>query len=304
MTTEFTTPGPTYTFDHSINTVSFSAGLNYKLSNNFALYGRYSQGAKAPDMGLFTEIDTRFEEANTEVKAQKTQQFELGLKARSGRTNFFVTPFYSILSNVYAPQLGQETADLNSTYTAAPLYNKYETYGLELESNVNIARHFDVRGVLTLQKSEAVEFKAWIFNQNGVADDAIQDFSGNKTDNSANVIASITPTYSTDKFYASLNWYYLGQRAANVANAFDMPAYNQFNLTMGYDFTRKFRLSVNINNLFNQIGVMGWSAPGGFPAALDRQGFTKEILAANPNAVYSTLSIPPRAYFLTAAYKF
>jgi hypothetical protein len=49
---------------------------------------------------------------------------------------------------------------------------------------------------------------------------------------------------------------------------------------------------------------MGWSAPGGFPAALDRQGFTKDMLAANPNAVYSTLSLPPRAYFLTVRYKF
>lgn len=298
------TAGPAYNFDHSINTVSFSGGLNYKITNNFALYGRYSQGAKAPDMGLFTEIDTYFEEANTEVKAQKTQQFELGLKARSGRTNFFVTPFFSILSNVYSAQLGQQTEDLNSTYTGAPLYNEYQTYGIELESNVNVTRHFDVRGVLTLQKSEAVKFQAWIFNQNGIADDVIQDFSGNETDNAANLILSITPTYSTDKLYASLNWYYMGKRAANVANTFELPAYNQFNLSLGYDFTKQFRLSANVNNLFNQIGVMGWSAPGGFPAALDRQGFTKEILAANPNAVYSTLSIPPRAYFLTAAYKF
>ncbi|MEM6320274.1 MAG: hypothetical protein AAF960_21575 [Bacteroidota bacterium] len=51
-------------------------------------------------------------------------------------------------------------------------------------------------------------------------------------------------------------------------------------------------------------GIMGWSAPDGFPAALDRQGVTSADLAANPNAVYSTLSIPPRAYFMTLIYKF
>jgi iron complex outermembrane recepter protein len=49
---------------------------------------------------------------------------------------------------------------------------------------------------------------------------------------------------------------------------------------------------------------MAWSATGGFPPALDRQGFTKAQLDANPNAVYSTLSLPPRAYFLTVSYKF
>jgi hypothetical protein len=51
-------------------------------------------------------------------------------------------------------------------------------------------------------------------------------------------------------------------------------------------------------------GVLGWSGPGGFPAALNRQGFTKEYVAANPNAVYSTQGSMPRAYFITASYKF
>jgi outer membrane receptor protein involved in Fe transport len=34
-----------------------SAGLNYKLSDNYALYGRYSQGNKAPDMGIYVGVD-------------------------------------------------------------------------------------------------------------------------------------------------------------------------------------------------------------------------------------------------------
>ncbi|MEN9909692.1 MAG: hypothetical protein RLZZ540_2841 [Bacteroidota bacterium] len=96
----------------------------------------------------------------------------------------------------------------------------------------------------------------------------------------------------------------MGKRAANVPNAFELPAYNQTNLNLGYNLTSKLQLQANINNLFNQLGVMGWSAPGGFPAALDRQGFTKEQLNANANVVYSTLSLPARAYFITATYKF
>jgi iron complex outermembrane recepter protein len=40
------------------------------------------------------------------------------------------------------------------------------------------------------------------------------------------------------------------------------------------------------------------------PAALNRQGFTKDYIAANPNAVYSTQGSMPRAYFLTMSYKF
>ena len=96
----------------------------------------------------------------------------------------------------------------------------------------------------------------------------------------------------------------MGTRAANVANAFELPAFTQSNLAAGYEINKALRLSLNINNLFNQIGVMSWSAPGVFPASLDRQGFTKAKLEANPNVVYSTVSIPPRSFFLSVNYHF
>jgi hypothetical protein len=49
---------------------------------------------------------------------------------------------------------------------------------------------------------------------------------------------------------------------------------------------------------------MSWSPPGGYPAALDRQGFTKEKLAANPEATFSIICIQPRSFFLTFSYLF
>jgi hypothetical protein len=49
---------------------------------------------------------------------------------------------------------------------------------------------------------------------------------------------------------------------------------------------------------------MGWQGPGGFPAALNRDGFSPEFIANNPNATFSTQGSMPRAYFLTATYKF
>ena len=96
----------------------------------------------------------------------------------------------------------------------------------------------------------------------------------------------------------------MGSRQANVPNAFKLPAFTTLDLTFGYDFSKKFGLQANINNLLNTYGVMGWSGPGGFPAALDRQGFSKAYIDANPNAVYSTQGSMPRAFFLTASYKF
>ena len=51
---------------------------------------------------------------------------------------------------------------------------------------------------------------------------------------------------------------------------------------------------------------MSWSRPGSFLQALDRQGFTKAMYndAVKTNTPYSTVSIPARAYFITATFKF
>ncbi len=295
----------TYSYkDKKVSTFSFSAGLNYKYSDNQAVYARFSQGSKAPDLDMFINVNTAFGAANLNPIAQKVQQVEVGYKLKSGNTNLFVTPFFSILSNVPQQTVGQETADLSSIYALPVLYNKITTKGIEIEANHNFTKDFSVRAVATFQQSTATVFQTWITGANGKTDDVIQDFSGNETDNNARAIFRLSPSYNKGKFYSSLDFSYMGKRAANVPNAFSLPAFNQTNLNLGYNLSSKFQLQANINNLFNQNGIMGWSAPGGFPAALDRQGFTKARLEANPNAVYSTLSLPPRAYFLTISYKF
>ncbi|MNS78315.1 Vitamin B12 transporter BtuB [compost metagenome] len=297
--------GATYSYSNQeIPTFSFSGGLNYKYADNQAVYARYSQSSKAPDMSMFINVDTRFAADNLNPIAQDIQQFEMGYKLKAGKTNLFLTPFYSIMSNVPQQSTGQETAEIETSYLTPVLYNKFRTMGIEVEAIQDFTEKFSVRAVATFQDSKAVEYKTWDLGANGSDDDTIKDFSGNETDNSANVILRISPTYNSGKFYSSLDFSYMGKRAANVANAFELPAYNQSNLNLGYNLTAHWQLQANINNLFNQMGVMGWSAPGGFPASLDRQSFTKEDLAANPDAVYSTMSLPSRAFFLTATYKF
>jgi iron complex outermembrane recepter protein len=295
----------TYSYkDVKVSTLSFSGGLNYKLSENQAIYARYSQGNKAPDLDMFVNVNTAFGAANLNPIAQKVEQIEIGYKLKTGATTLFLTPFLSVLSNVPQQTLGQETADITTTYNLPVLYNKFTTSGIEIEANHHFTNSFSLRAVATFQSSTATEFKTWIVGNNGKADDKIQDFSGNETDNNASAIIRISPTYASGKFFGSLDFSYMGKRAANVPNAFTLPAFSQTNLNLGYSISPKLGLQANINNILNQNGVMGWSAPGGFPAALDRQGFTKASLEANPNAVYSTLSLPPRAFFLTATYKF
>lgn len=293
-----------YAFDKKVRTFSYSAGLNYKINNNLALYGRVSEGNKAPDLDMYFSATTKFLSETLEPHAQKVRQFEAGIKARTGNLNLFVTPFYSILSNVAGVQAFQNPD--NTFYNAPTVYNKYRTIGVELESDYSIGKHFNVRGVMTVQRSKALDFSAWLGRNLGPADDTLVSFSGNETDNIARSIINITPSYNLDKFFAQLTWSYIGKRQANVANAFLLPSFSQFNFSTGYDISKHFNLGIVINNILNKYGVMSWSRPGAFLEALDRQGFTKEMYqdAVSKNRPYSTVAIQPRAYFVTATFKF
>ncbi|WP_460915807.1 TonB-dependent receptor [Spirosoma areae] len=296
------TEGQHLDYNRSINTVSFSGGLNYRLDDKQAVYVRYSNGNKSPDIGFFQGLNTNFLLNNTPTAAQKVEQLEAGYKVSSQRIKLFVTPFYSILSNV--PNAQTFTNPDGSNYNPGTQFAKYTTKGVELEATYAITPQLAIRAGATFQGSKATTYKAYLENAAGPQDDVLVDYSGNETDNNAQTIFNLNPTYSGNKFFASLNYSYMGARQANVPNAFRLPAFGIADLSFGYDFTRKFSLQANVNNLFNTYGILGWSGPGGFPAALNRQGFTKDFVAANPNAIYATQGSMPRAYFLTANYKF
>ncbi len=294
----------TFTYDETINTFSLSAGLNYRISEEMAVYARYSSAEKAPDMDIFILIDTELSEESINPLAQDINQFEMGFKLRTKDLDLFVTPFYSNIDNTFISQTFQETNDAADAYNPPILFNEYETFGVELEGNYRFTNNLSLRSVATFQRSEAKSFRTWIANENGIADDEIRDFSGNETDNTPNLILRLSPTYTTDKIFAQVNWSYLGDRQANIANTFVLPGFAQTDLALGYNFSDNINVTLNVNNVFNTFGVMSWSAPGVFPAALDRQGFTPDRLAANPDAIFSVISIPPTSAFLTLNYSF
>jgi len=295
--------GTPLAFDKTMKTLSFSAGLNYRMSEEMAVYVRYSNGNKTPDIGNFFSATDANLIASLNTDAQNIEQLEAALKVKKNDLTLNVTPFFSTLSNVPNLQFAFQDATGNN-YNPTTLYAKYRTYGVEFEGNYVFSANFSLRAHATVQNSTAVSFKTWIASGKGREYDVIQDFSGNETDNNAKLMFGIAPTYTLGKFNAMLNYTYLGSRQANVPNAFKLPAFGQADLSLGYAVSNNVRLQANINNILNTYGVMGWSGPGGFPAALNRQGFTKDFIAANPTATYATQGSMPRSYFLTLSYKF
>ena len=293
-----------FSYDESMETFSYSFGFNYKFSNEFAIFGRFSQGELAADLSQFLSIDSDGSQGLLSPKPQRVQQIEGGVKVNRENYSLFITPFYTILDNIYQQSFGLEDAsDPSSIYYTPVLYNKNRTVGIEFEGNVSIVDNVSVRGVFTYQNAKPLIAQTYNLGNAGRDDDTLVDLTtGN--DDVGTILFRVSPTYNNGKFFSSIDWQFVGDRPANIAKAFDLPAYNQFDLGMGYEFSKNFRLQFNVNNIFNVIGVNAFAPPGGFPNSLNPEAFTKEQVAANPNAVYFTQSIPPRAYFLTASLRF
>jgi len=292
-----------YDYSFTTNTLSYSGALNYLISPNQSIYGRFSEGKKAPEMNLYQTIDAPGKAALIDPAVQSITQVEIGYKYQTERLNLAVTPFYSRLGNIL--QAFQALDNTNTLCNLPSYFNSTETESIELEATVGVLKSLSLRGVATFQTSKLVQYKSATAGPTSArADDTFVDYSGNKADNTPHVILNFSPTYSVGKFYAFLTYQYTGDRYANTPNTFILRGYSQFDFGAGYTFGQHLGLTLNANNLLNSAGVVGWGAPGGFPAVFNKSDFTPAIRNAAPNALFPINIIQPRAYFLTGVYRF
>ncbi len=290
-----------WVYDRNLDTLSLSGALNYTINPNNSVYVRYTEGEKAPDLSFFIGLTNAFAIRNFATVPQTVEQWELGYKVRGGAFNAVITPFYSKLDDIInSPFTGTNTD--GTTYSVQPLYSSVETYGVELETNYAFTEHFSVRAVATWQQAEATKWQFWNLGSNGPADDFMVDIGGQDADNNPDWIVNLTPQYQRGRFTGNVSWKYMGARPANIANMFELPAYDQTDLFLSWAFSESFSISLNVNNVFDGDGVLNWAGYGDASSQFNRQNFTTR--PTDPNTTFMIVPIPPRAYFLSATYKF
>lgn len=298
-----TTLSAPLSYNHKLDYFSFSGALTYRFDDDNSLYARYSQGKKAPDFAFFITLDTPAEIANVRPIPQKVQQVELGYRHNGRLFRASVSPFYSKLSRVGTTQVFQNPD--GSFYTPPTLFATTETWGVEIEGDIDIVESVNLRSAVTVQNPKSKDFAIWIANAPGAADDVISAVPDGDADNNAKLMATTTVRFTpSEKFTSFLTWKYMGARAANRFNTFDLPAFSQFDVGATYNFSEKVSISANINNLFNDKGVMSWAPAGGLTASLDRQAFTPAQRAANEGQLFNIITIQPRAFFLSGKVSF
>jgi iron complex outermembrane recepter protein len=291
----------------SFSFVNYTGAINYKVSDSFQTYVRYTKGRKAPDFDIIRQIDDINEIANAFPKAQTIEQIEIGLKIKRDGLRVGIYPFYSKLSDVADQQIFSEILPDSSVrfYSPPAQFGQIKTFGVEFSGDFDIGERVNIRTAITVQSPKASKFGSWLQNGPTRADDALVTTPDGDADNNPKFFSRTTATVdATEALQIFVTHNYLGRRAANRNNAWYMPGFHTVDLGASYAFSKMFKLQANVNNVFNSFGVLSWARAGGFFQSLDRQGFTKADIDANPNQLFSVVPAQPRSFWITATAKF
>ena len=299
--------GAGFLFDY----VSWSAGANYKLTDNTATYLRVSRGNKAPELDYYAN---NFVNIPLDKKAslETVTQAELGFKRNSRKASFSATAFYSYLDNALL-QLFVTSGALS--FFTDPTFNATRTVGLELEAVVNPTDRFSIRGHATLQDAKY----ARLTYKNSVTPAAVfdEDFSGNRVKDVAPIMIDVTPTYRVGKFSPYVNYRWFSERQGNRRNSAQLASYGVVSVGINGELTPKLSLSVQATNVLNGAGILlfgGYGLQGTTPEDVAVGGVRRPdgtVLPGTDLNVLNALNSPdfarpilPRQFTASLTYRF
>lgn len=217
-----------YDYDYA----SFSIGANYLFNPDMALFGRYSSGGRAnADRLLFGPYILPDGSAAADLSSDMVTQAEVGFKYRRPTWALNATAF---LANV-------EEQNFEAT-TQKSVNREYQALGLELDGALRLNR-FDLRGGLTFTDAE-------------IKKDALTpELEGNTPRRQAALIFNLAPAYRFGRHAVGLSFIGTTQSYAQDNNELIMPGYTYVNGFVDFNIIDNLFLSLNVNNLFNTIGV-------------------------------------------------
>lgn len=214
------------TIDYTVNHTSYSVGVNYSVDKNLAVFARVSDGiAFNADRVMFgNPLD-----GTTPISTNIVKQTEAGVKWKSGDLRSFVTLF----------QAKTDESNFEAT-TQKFSANSYDAKGVELEASYRLG-DFRLNGGLTVTNATIV----------GASDKSI---IGKTPRRQARTVYQLTPTYTIGDVVLGASLIGTSKAWGDDGNTLTLPGYKVVNAFLNYQVNDHVKLSLNANNLFNQIG--------------------------------------------------
>lgn len=211
--------------------LSYTLGVNYKLTERQSIFGRYSRGASAKaDRILFAGLN--YLDGDKINAKDFIDQAEVGYKQKFEKGAVYATAFYAKTT-----EEGGFEATSNSI-----IENDYRSLGLELEAFYTFGENFDVRSAITYTNAKITS----------------GDNDGNKPRRQPDLIYNIMPSYNFGKDKAnSVGLNIVGQTKAYSQDNNDlvMPGFAMFNGFVNVQITKGLSVNLSANNIFDTIGI-------------------------------------------------
>ncbi|WDF57417.1 TonB-dependent receptor [Mucilaginibacter sp. KACC 22063] len=229
------------------NTGLFNAGFKYNRFALFSPYVSFSQGFSVMDIGLAlrdAKVNS-IDKINTD--AVKVNNYEAGFESRYQNLTFSASAYES------TSKLGIEVVYDPTTAMFNTARSPEKIYGFELAANYRFSNLLNVNGSYSYTEGKRD------VNQNGKYDDPQDAYLNGRRISAPKITGGVTysPTQVLD---VTLNYTGIGNRnrfEKNTTGIYNgnegaVKAYNLFNLVAGYKVNKSTRLSLGIENLFNE----------------------------------------------------
>ena len=210
---------------------SWSIGANYALTDELAVFANISEGGSLSSPDRVTGNVNPDGSMDNGAGHAIVKQAEIGLKWQFADGSFYITYFDADTDEERAFEVT----------TQEFLQNSYESSGFELEGDYDFGNGFGIAGSLTLTDAEIVR------TANG-------ENVGNQPRRQAEYFFNITPSYRSDMWDVGLNFVGTDEVFIQDNNDLKFDSYVVTNLFANYYLNDNISISVNSNNLFDEIG--------------------------------------------------
>ncbi len=230
--------------NYDADNTSFSLGGTWLFRDDMSVFARYSEGGRAIADRLL-QIDGALRAdgslASTFDGFDNVDQLEVGYKFKSGPVALYATFFNT------------KTEETNAEITSGQTFvREYQANGIELEGNYSVGG-FGIGGNITWTDAEIKK------------DRTNAAVVGNKPRRQADLIYTLTPKYSGERFtigatFQGSSAYFLGD-----VNRLKQDGYVIVHAFGSYNVTDSLTVSFNVNNLTDEF-VLTESEEGAVPA--------------------------------------
>ncbi|MCR5870088.1 MULTISPECIES: TonB-dependent receptor [unclassified Sphingomonas] len=239
-----TTPAPV---DFDYNFVSYSAGVNYRVAEEMALFARYSKGGRAAATGPLFNPGHNSVTGGLVDQADAydlVKQAEGGVKFRKANLTLNLTGFWASTDE----RNMQINTSAGGVTQVERIYRTYEAYGLEFEGAYQYGP-FSVTAGATWTKAEIAKDQ---FNAAAV---------GNTPRHQPDLIYQTTAQYESKRFTVGANVVGTTGSFAQDSNQLRLPGYTLVNGFAQVRLTDNVQLGVTANNLFDTLALTDVNQP-------------------------------------------